>query len=304
MPKCSCNDNHCLHTNAGRTDPTRTKLIRNRFKRDFARRVQSIKRSVKEHVIDDDFFALQTRDEYAFLTDNALHGEMAGKSDDEKARWFMNWFNGLIMFQLYEANRTSAELESLMSLPWQEQYIKAAYQRGVTRSRSELIQAGIAPDEFGFGLRPEAQSAVRMQSDAHQEAYNSSLFRTKNETIGVGEATEQTVQRSVAGGLAVGLGAVAMSEMILHDIDKVLGNRSELIAETEVVRAHHNATMVEYRASDLRDVTFEVEWVTAGDEQVCELCESLEGQVMHIDDAQNLLPRHPRCRCVVIPVRT
>jgi SPP1 gp7 family putative phage head morphogenesis protein len=53
----------------------------------------------------------------------------------------------------------------------------------------------------------------------------------------------------------------------------------------------------------LRDVTFEVEWVTAGDEQVCELCESLEGQVMHIDDAQNLLPRHPRCRCVVIPVR-
>jgi hypothetical protein len=46
----------------------------------------------------------------------------------------------------------------------------------------------------------------------------------------------------------------------------------------------------------------EVEILTAGDEDVCPICEeiSLEGPY-DIDDAQGLIPAHVSCRCAFIP---
>ena len=43
------------------------------------------------------------------------------------------------------------------------------------------------------------------------------------------------------------------------------------------------------------------EWSTAGDDLVCPLCEPLEGIVMSIKDARDMLPRHTNCRCMWIP---
>jgi len=44
-----------------------------------------------------------------------------------------------------------------------------------------------------------------------------------------------------------------------------------------------------------------VEWSTAGDDRVCELCEPLHGIVLTPEEARGLLPRHDGCRCCWTP---
>jgi SPP1 gp7 family putative phage head morphogenesis protein len=51
----------------------------------------------------------------------------------------------------------------------------------------------------------------------------------------------------------------------------------------------------------IKEVGVMVEWSTAGDDRVCEECESMEGKIMDIDDAHGMIPVHPNCRCAFIP---
>ena len=44
-----------------------------------------------------------------------------------------------------------------------------------------------------------------------------------------------------------------------------------------------------------------VEWSTAGDDRVCEACLPMEGVVLKLSEAHNMIPRHPNCRCSFIP---
>lgn len=46
-----------------------------------------------------------------------------------------------------------------------------------------------------------------------------------------------------------------------------------------------------------------VKVVTAGDNKVCPICEDLEGQVLTYAEAMGRLPFHPNCRCAVVPFR-
>lgn len=41
--------------------------------------------------------------------------------------------------------------------------------------------------------------------------------------------------------------------------------------------------------------------LTAGDDRVCNLCEELAGHTYSLAAARNIIPRHPNCRCVVVP---
>ena len=81
-----------------------------------------------------------------------------------------------------------------------------------------------------------------------------------------------------------------------------VGNGNAESRRTEVIAAHHSATIAEYRAAGVEGVEVKAEFSTAGDDLVCELCESLEGQIFELSEIEGLIPRHPNCRCVAIPV--
>ena len=44
-----------------------------------------------------------------------------------------------------------------------------------------------------------------------------------------------------------------------------------------------------------------VEWLTAEDDRVCEMCAPLNGIVLTTKEARGLLPRHDECRCCWTP---
>ena len=59
-----------------------------------------------------------------------------------------------------------------------------------------------------------------------------------------------------------------------------------------------------YEEAGIKGVKAKVEWVTAGDDRVCEECAGLEAEVFTLDQARGLIPLHPNCRCAWIPVVT
>ena len=77
--------------------------------------------------------------------------------------------------------------------------------------------------------------------------------------------------------------------------------RAEILARTETIRAHHSANIGEYKAAGLMGIKIQVEYLTAGDDRVCSRCAPLNGKIYSVDEAENLIPVHPQCRCVALP---
>jgi len=77
--------------------------------------------------------------------------------------------------------------------------------------------------------------------------------------------------------------------------------RAEILARTEIIRAHHLGTIQEYRNQGLFNIVVKAEWKTAGDNRVCTRCASLEGQVFTLDEIEPMIPLHPQCRCIALP---
>jgi len=72
---------------------------------------------------------------------------------------------------------------------------------------------------------------------------------------------------------------------------------AELIGRTEVNRATNLGRLDSYRQSKL---VKSVQFITAGDDRVCEDCESLSGTIESVDKSFSLIPVHPMCRCTWI----
>jgi len=79
--------------------------------------------------------------------------------------------------------------------------------------------------------------------------------------------------------------------------------RAEILARTEIIRAHHQAMIQEYMNWGVEGVTILAEWKTAGDHRVCERCEAHEGETFTLEVAMNMIPLHPQCRCLALPYR-
>jgi len=115
--------------------------------------------------------------------------------------------------------------------------------------------------------------------------------------------------------MAEGKSPRVMARELMHRIEKVgdlattdaLGRfipaaqRARMIARTEIVRAHHVATINTYREAGVEGVRVLAEWTTAGDDRVCTRCLEMEGRIFTLDEIEPMIPLHPQCRCVAIP---
>lgn len=63
------------------------------------------------------------------------------------------------------------------------------------------------------------------------------------------------------------------------------------------IAVHAQAQLDTFAAMGIEGVTARAELLTAGDSRVCIRCASLEGRVFSLQQAQGIIPLHPRCRC-------
>jgi hypothetical protein len=197
--------------------------------------------------------------------------------------------------------------EQLVNTPWWEKFLERAYESGVAAG-GELTRSP-----------PRSYTPVP------------AVYRefAKREFAGIAAATMQQVSRQAAAAAIGRRKPLPMYQRVLAVLRKIGHTRMKAAANTMAVQLHNAGRLAAFREAGITQVGIdperleparpsrfikhdhrlhdqteeeEVDWVTAGDELVCPICESLAEQSPYkIDLAEALLPAHINCRCSLLP---
>lgn len=284
-------------------DPTRTVTLRKVFTKQMNKRFNALIASINKAVYVDDCFGLRP------VTNAASPGVRAFDfpTSQMKIEAFNEWL---------EAQINSGILETT-NIPvfgtekkWTDQYIRRGYEKGIDRARAELrkINSTIPTLAASGGIEAVLQYPV------HIDKLSAVYARTFNDLKGITSNMDSQISRILAEGLTNGDNPKFLAEKMVSTIKDDLSltdelgrfvparRRAETLARTEIIRAHHSAMVEEYRNWGLEGVKVKAEWQTAGDRRVCPECQTLEGNIYTLDQIQTMIPRHPNCRCIALPL--
>lgn len=159
---------------------------------------------------------------------------------------------------------------------------------------------------FFKGGKEEAENTLNIGVDldllnpkvkAVLEAY------TASEVTKIDETTRSQIKRIIDQAIEAGKGVPEVAREINNQFTMFGKVRSQLIAHNEIAEVYSQAEMMSYRESG---VVKGKKWYTAGDDKVSQGCYDNEKQGViginkQFQSGHDAPPRHPRCRCVVIP---
>lgn len=291
-----------------KVDPTRTLTLRNSFARDVTRRFKELITIVRYAIVKDDIFGLKLTN-YAKLQSPGRQAFDYPKMQDRLTA-FMDWIQSQVNRGIL-APELGRQFGESVDVIWSNYYIRAAYQRGIERARTELIRANYAVPTIA------ASGGITTISNnpLHLEKLGLLYSQVYNELKGVTDAMNQQISRVLTQSMIEGKTADQIARRLVRviggpalELTDTLGRfipamrRAQMIARTETVRAQHLANIQEYRNWNVPGVRVKAEWVTAQDDRVCSSCASLEGQVFSLDVIEGMIPAHPNCRCIALPV--
>ena len=275
-------------------DPTHTTGIRLAFVRDVNRRFRALKKKIKAFVVDEDCFgfgAPKLMAGFSFVTDL------------EKINRFIEWLieqeEAGVLELVYRGGRLSPT-------PWSNLYVESAYRKGIQRAQSELKKIGYQPPvplDMAFSM-PVHIDRLEMLFTRTFEDLKTVMSVTNRELRNL---LTDTLSERLAQGIAEGKNPNVVAAELVSDlngrIDAVGITRARMIARTETIRAHHQATIEEYlQASAEMEVEIQAELSTAGDSGVCAQCAALAaGGPYTLAEIRPMIPVHPHCRCIAIP---
>jgi SPP1 gp7 family putative phage head morphogenesis protein len=294
-------------------DPTHTTALRNSFAKAMKVRVVELKRVIREALLEQDCFGL---DKYKIIINQMTppgSGAFNYLRDPDKVDAFMRWLRQQVDKGVLSVG-TFQQLGMSMEQAWTNLYILDSYKRGIIRARAELKKAGfpISSLEEAGGI-----DAILNGTPFHIDRVGLLYTRVFSDLNGITNAMDSMISRILAQGMIDGDNPTLLARKLIASIDgtdlgklsltDTLGRfipaerRAMMLARTEIIRAFHLASIQEYRNWGLEDVYVKAEWVTAGDDRVCEKCASLEGKIFTLDEIEPLIPYHPYCRCIALP---
>lgn len=141
-----------------------------------------------------------------------------------------------------------------------------------------------------------------------------------HEIVGIVETSIQQMVRAVSAGIAGRRTPYQMYRSLLVVLNKVARARLILMSHNLITAAFNGGKLTAYETLGVNRVGVIAETIpatakkprrgfgdatvqilTAGDDNVCPICEDLEGAEFELRDAWGVLPIHPNCRCVWIP---
>lgn len=292
-------------------DPTGTLGIANTFARQMKLRFQELVNVVRISVDKNDCFGLKSPDIFQMVPTGAEAFKYARSS--AKIQEFMKWLQEQVNAGILTVTQYQQIGESIESA-WTNVFITDTYQRGVQRARSEMIKAG-------YSVPTIAQTGgieMAMAAPVHADRLGLLFTRTYNDLKGITASMDAQISRILAQGLADGDNPRILAQKIIavingDGVDRLgitdtLGRfipaerRAEILARTEIIRAHHLGTIQEYRNWGIEGVFVQAEFKTSGDNRVCSKCEELaKGSPYTLDQIEKMIPAHPACRCVALP---
>lgn len=292
-------------------DPTRTLYLRNSFVSDMNKRFRKLRGVIRRAIIKEDCFGLVS---LKILLEPVTPGVKAfdfPRSGD-KITAFMKWLKKQEQVELLEVFEQPQFGEAIENA-WTNKYIQSAYQRGLLHARQEMIKSGYKVPS----LEKTGGLEAAFYQPFHLDRVGILYTRVFNDLKGITDAMDQQISRVLSQGITEGKNPVQLARLLTKTItgpDGDLGltdtlgrfipaqRRALLLARTEIIRAHHQAMIQEYKNWRLEGIRIKAEWKTAGDGRVCPECSSLEGIVYTLKEAESLLPAHPQCRCIALPL--
>lgn len=290
-------------------DPTRTTALRNLFAKDMRSRFAKLTKAITQKVVVEDCFGLTDT-----VTRNAERATFAFPSSKNKVEMFMKWLgeqtrSGILEVKEYE------QLGQAADSAWTNKYITDSYKRGVIRSRYELQKAGFnnvpTMDETGgvemsmatpFHMDRVGLIYSRVYSDLKNitNTMDNQISKVLAQGIADGDNPRLLARKMVAAIDGTGMGELGITDTLGRFIPAA--RRAEMLARTEVVRAHHLAAVQEYKNWGLLNIQVQVEWITAEDSRVCPQCAEMHGKVYTLEQIEGMIPKHPQCRCIALPI--
>jgi SPP1 gp7 family putative phage head morphogenesis protein len=307
----------CSYAKSDRRDPTKTLTLRNAFSSAMGSRFKRLYKLIRTGVIDNDCFGLKTKETRFKITAFQAAKPPGYHAFDyplsaDKVTAFMEWLkqavaDGILEVELYE------QIGDAINDAWTNVYIKQAYERGILRGRQELEIAGFDVPSIAETGGLAASFAYPMHADRAGLIF----LRTFTDLKGITDAMGSQISKILAQGITEGKHPEELARLLIRTmsgpdgdlgITDVLGRyipaerRAKMLARTEIIRAHHVATIQEYENWGVLGVKVKAEFQTAGDEIVCPICLALEGKIYTLDEARGMVPKHPNCRCIMLPV--
>lgn len=285
---------------ASATDPTKTTTLQREYARRLRGALSRINAAIRRGIVTRDIFRLNVDDPPVFRF----------PSDADKQDAFMRWLR----------QQEDQELLTVIDRN-NNQYVRHSYSRGLDFANRELRKADI---EIPPGM--DNPFDLPHNQDTLQQLYT----RNFEELEGITATMNQQISRELTDGFTAGLNPREIARNVTDRVDKIGKHRATVMARTEVIRAHSEATLNRYEQMGVGGVTVRAEFQTAGDQRVCPVCGDLEGRTreesLSIDEmrtgtftfdperaaqeaATHLAgdfpyqpPIHAQCRCVILPV--
>lgn len=266
----------------GAVDPTKTTSLRRTYAQTLRGQFSALNTEIRAGVRDRDFFGLGSGEQLAPSDPDPLP-DYPFPRDDKKIEKFEDWL------------RTQLDRGVLETVSRNEnEYIRSAYNRGVTHADSKLNRTGVTVPE-------EALEGV-FNAGAREETLQRLYTRNYAALRGITDETAKQISEEVSGGFARGINPNEMARNIADRVDSVGKTRATTLARTEVINAHAEGTLDRFGELGIEEVSGEVEWQATGDNRTCERCSSLQSRRFTLKEARGRLPQHPNCRCAWIPV--
>lgn len=288
-----------------RRDPTQTKTLRRQYAQGLRRRYRLLRAAVIEGVGRQDRFGLAGQQTVDIDPSDPRFPERADPpdpdaefpsgipegdlTDDAVIDKFIQW---------WERNSDSVVKGPRMAggEQWPDQYVRYPYGKGIKDAGQHLREQGVEVTD------PELASVFRMP--IHRDALKILFARNLDALDGINQATGLELQRVLAEGILSGEHPTVIAGNMADRIEAIALTRATTLARTEVIRFYNEGALRRYEQfmGEDGEVKIFAEFVTAGDDRVCPVCQDLEGEVFRIKEAKGLIPVHPRCRCTWVPV--
>lgn len=282
-----------------RVDPTGTATLREKYAQRLRGAYDDLRAVVRRGIDERDIFGLRTD----VLADVPDPPPFPFATDERKVERFMEWLER-------QQDRGVLEVIDEDENVW----IRQAYARGVQDADRALNASGVQVAE------QDLQAMFNMP--VHRSSLEQLFTRNFENLRDINAVTADQIREELTDGFSRGLGPRDIARNVTDRIDKIGKHRATVLARTEVINAHADATLNRYEDFGVTRVTVRAEWLTAGDDRVCPICGSLEGEVFTTTEARTGTfnfepgeadpehlagdypvkpPSHPQCRCRLIP---
>ena len=232
------------------------------------------------------------------MRDPSLVGKLRVAYGDELDKLFLHFKKDLHAKLGMRELATPSTLTAVLGA-----YVDGSIRATITIPAKRVVQANVSKGYAAGGIRGSqfltalglSTTYGRMPADAR--VIDILEQRNISDLDGITAKMSSDIMRTITDGVLDGRGIEDIARDIDDTIDGIGRDRARLLARTETMTAFNRAATTQYEKVGVD----EVEWYTSHLENVCDDCDSLDGQKFPIGEAPPC-PYHPNCPCILLPV--